>query len=81
MEYSYKFCIYTNPAQLILVQRTFGGCRFIFNRPFSGRVDAYRKTGFTRTRLQQDKAIMTLNRKRIGFVKWIPPPCMPHCIP
>lgn len=41
MEYSYKFRIYPNIKQENLIQRTFGCCRFVYNRFLSIRKTAY----------------------------------------
>lgn len=47
MEYSYKFRIYPNAAQENLIQRTFGCCRFVYNRFLALRIEAYKKRGET----------------------------------
>lgn len=47
MEYSYKFRIYPNAAQESLIQRTFGCCRFVYNRFLDLRVEAYKERGET----------------------------------
>lgn len=41
-EYSYKFRIYPNKQQRELITKTFGCCRYVFNRYLSMRSDAYK---------------------------------------
>lgn len=64
MEYSYKFRIYPNSAQQNLIQRTFGCCRFVFNRFLGERMEAYKNTGSAPTRFQQDKSLTALKREK-----------------
>lgn len=47
MEYSYKFRIYPNIAQTQQIQRTFGCCRFVFNRYLAKRKEVYAQTSKT----------------------------------
>lgn len=47
MEYSYKFRIYPTPSQENLMQRTFGCCRFVFNRYLAMRKERYEQDGKT----------------------------------
>lgn len=47
MEYSYKFRIYPTHAQVGLIQRTFGCCRFVFNHYLALRKETYEQTGET----------------------------------
>ncbi|MBR7063526.1 MAG: IS200/IS605 family element transposase accessory protein TnpB [Clostridia bacterium] len=47
MEYSYKFRLYPNREQEKLIQRTFGCCRFVYNRYLDMRIEAYRDRGET----------------------------------
>lgn len=47
MEYSYKFRIYPNEAQVDLIQRTFGCVRFVYNRYLSKCMEVYEQTGET----------------------------------
>ena len=41
MEKAYKFRIYPNASQVQLIHRTFGCCRFVFNRYLDMRIKAY----------------------------------------
>lgn len=47
MEYSYRFRLYPNREQEILMLRTFGCCRFVFNHYLAQRKEVYEKTGET----------------------------------
>lgn len=47
MEYSYKFRLYPNNKQENLIQRTFGCCRFVYNRFLSMRIEMYKECGKT----------------------------------
>lgn len=47
MEYSYKFRIYPNTAQIQQIQRTFGCCRFVWNHYLALRKEIYERDGKT----------------------------------
>lgn len=51
MEKAYKFRIYPNIEQQILIQKTFGCCRFIYNQYLSKKIELYK----------QDKSTMNYN--------------------
>lgn len=42
MEKAYKFRLYPNKEQQILIQKTFGCCRFVYNHYLSKRIDMYK---------------------------------------
>ena len=42
MEKAYKFRIYPNKQQEILIQKTFGSCRFVFNHYLAKRIEMYK---------------------------------------
>ena len=42
MEKAYKFRIYPNKQQEILIQKTFGSCRFVFNHYLAERIEMYK---------------------------------------
>lgn len=42
MEKAYKFRLYPNKEQSILIQKTFGSCRFVFNRYLDKRIELYK---------------------------------------
>lgn len=47
MERSYRFRIYPTSEQENLIQRTFGCCRFVYNRFLAMRIEAYKERGET----------------------------------
>lgn len=51
MEKAYKFRIYPNKEQEILIQKTFGCCRFVYNQYLAKRIELYK----------QDKSTMNYN--------------------
>lgn len=63
MEYSYKFRIYPNIAQVQQIRRTFGCCRFVWNHYLAQRIEAYRETGKSPTRFMQDKDLTSLKKQ------------------
>ena len=42
MEKAYKFRIYPNKEQEILIQKTFGSCRFVYNHYLAKRIEMYK---------------------------------------
>lgn len=70
MEYSYKFRIYPNKEQQILIQKTFGCCRYVYNHFLAQRITAYKETGKTLTRFQQDKDLTALKQE----LEWLREP-------
>lgn len=63
MEYSYKFRIYPTPAQEVLIQKTFGCCRFVYNHFLDQRISEYKATGKAPTRFQQDKELTSMKKE------------------
>lgn len=57
VEYSYKFRLYPNEEQEILIKKTFGCCRYIYNRCLAERIDKYKTDKQTVSRFQQDKQL------------------------
>jgi putative transposase len=51
MEKAYKFRLYPNKEQELIVQKTFGCCRFVYNHYLAKRIELYK----------QDKSIMNYN--------------------
>ncbi|MEG2000801.1 MAG: helix-turn-helix domain-containing protein, partial [Evtepia sp.] len=47
MEKAYKFRIYPTTQQEILVQKTFGCCRFVYNTYLAKRIELYKQDGST----------------------------------
>ena len=63
MEKSYKFRIYPTPEQDVLIQKTFGCCRFVYNWCLSERIEAYKQEGKTLTRFEQDLRLTALKNE------------------
>ena len=70
MEYSYKFRICPTPAQEVLIQKTFGCARFVYNHFLAQRIAEYKATGKAPTRFQQDKALTVLKQE----LEWLREP-------
>lgn len=70
MEYSYKFRIYPTPAQEVLIQKTFGCCRYVHNHFLAQRIAEYQATGKAPTRFQQDKALTSIKQE----LEWLREP-------
>lgn len=68
MEKAYKFRIYPNKEQEILIQRTFGCCRFVFNRYLAKRIEQYEidKSTINYNACSSD---MTLLKKELEWLK------------
>lgn len=64
MEYAYKFRIYPTAEQEDLILRTFGCVRFVYNYYLDQRMQAYKKTGKSPTRFEQDKDLTRLKRQK-----------------
>ena len=63
MEYSYKFRIYPNREQQMLIQKTFGCARYVYNYFLAQRIAEYKTTGKSPTRFQQDKMLTSLKKE------------------
>ena len=63
MEYSYKFRIYPRPTQEVLIQKTFGCARFVYNHFLAQHIAEYQATGKAPTRFQQDKMLTSLKKE------------------
>lgn len=70
MEYSYKFRIYLNSEQEVLIQKTFGCTRYVYNHFLAQRISDYHTTGKAPTRFQQDKELTLLKRE----LEWLREP-------
>lgn len=62
MEMGYKFRIYPTQEQETLIQKTFGCCRYVYNHYLAQRQQAYKETGKSPTRFQQDKDLTSLKK-------------------
>lgn len=70
MEYSYKFRLYPNAEQQVLIQKTFGCARFVYNHFLAQRIAEYQATGKAPTRFQQDKSLTILKQE----IEWLREP-------
>ena len=70
MERSYKFRLYPNREQEILIQKTFGCVRFVYNHFLDERIQQYSRAGKAPTRFQQDKSLTTLKKE----LEWLREP-------
>jgi putative transposase len=68
MEKCYKFRLYPNAAQQIIMSKIFGCCRFVFNRFFAERIEAYKADKKTISRFEQDKNLTAL-KKELEWLK------------
>ena len=68
MEKSYKFRIYPNREQELLIQRTFGCCRFVYNHFLAKRIKAY---AGDKTTLSYNtcSALMTDMKKEVEWLR------------
>jgi putative transposase len=70
MEKAYKFRLYPNAEQEILIQKTFGCCRFVFNRYLAKRIELYQKDK-SKLNYSECSADMTLLKKELAWLKEI----------
>ena len=68
MEKAYKFRIYPTAEQEQLIQKTFGCCRFVFNKYLAMRKDAYEQRGETMN-YNDCSAAMTALKKEIHWLR------------
>ena len=60
IEYSYKFRLYPTVEQEILIQKTFGCCRFVYNHFLNERIESYKSTGEAPSRFEQSNSLTGL---------------------
>jgi len=65
MECAYKFRIYPTRKQEDLIQRTFGCCRYIFNRFLALREEKYKKSGETINYVTCSRELTLLKKKLV----------------
>lgn len=63
MEYTYKFRLYPTQEQLQQMKRTAGCKRYVYNYFLAQRSNAYKETGKSPTRYQQDKSLTQLKQE------------------
>jgi len=68
VEKAYKFRIYPNKNQEILIQKTFGSCRFVYNHYLAKRIEMY-KTDKTTINYNQCSKDMTSLKKELEWLK------------
>jgi len=68
MEYSYKFRFYPNNEQKVLISRTFGCSRFVYNHFLALRKDAYESNGET-INYVKSSALLTQLKKELTWLK------------
>lgn len=61
----YKFRIYPNLHQRILIEKTFGSCRFVYNYYLDKSIKSYKETGRSNTYNQNSKDLTDLKTKNI----------------
>lgn len=65
MEKCYKYRIYPNDEQREKISKTFGCCRFVYNKFLAERMEAYKQKGKTPSRFEQDKKLTSLKKELI----------------
>lgn len=70
MEKSYKFRIYPTEEQKILLSKTFGCARYVFNHFLDERITQYKETGKSPNRFEQDKELTVLKQE----LEWLREP-------
>lgn len=60
---AYKYRIYPNREQEILIHKTFGCVRFVYNHFLEERIRAYKENGESRTFFQQNKMLTDLKKE------------------
>ena len=69
MEKAYKFRIYPNKQQEILIQKTFGSCRFVFNYYLAKRIEMYKNNKSSLNYNACSKELTTLKRELLWLNK------------
>ena len=60
---SYKFRIYPNESQRILIEKTFGCCRFVYNHYLAKSIEDYERIGTSNSYSQNSKDYSELKKK------------------
>lgn len=68
VEYSYKFRLYPNAEQETLIKKTFGCCRYTYNRCLAERIELYKTEKQTVSRFQQSNQL-TKWKKEMPWLK------------
>ncbi|WP_236880466.1 helix-turn-helix domain-containing protein, partial [Clostridioides difficile] len=67
VEKAYKFRMYPNKKQQELINKTFGCCRFVYNKYLAKRIDVYKKHKETFTYKQCSSDLTNLKKE----LKWL----------
>ena len=67
---AYKYRIYPNKEQDVLIQKTFGCVRFVYNHFLEDRITAYTDNKESRTFFQQNKMLTVLKAEN----EWLKEP-------
>ncbi len=70
MEKAYKFRIYPNKKQQELINKTFGCCRFVYNKYLAKRIEVYKNDKETFTYKQCSSDLTNLKKE----LKWLKEP-------
>ncbi|WPV42359.1 Helix-turn-helix domain protein [Clostridioides difficile] len=70
MEKAYKFRMYPNKKQQELINKTFGCCRFVYNKYLAKRIDVYKNDKETFTYKQCSSDLTNLKKE----LKWLKEP-------
>ncbi|AXU45203.1 transposase-like protein b [Clostridioides difficile] len=68
MEKAYKFRMYPNKKQQELIKKTFGCCRFVYNKYLAKRIDVYKNDKETFT-YKQCSSDLTNLKKELNWLK------------
>lgn len=60
---SYKFRIYPNESQRVLIEKTFGCCRFVYNHYLAKSIEDYERTGKSNSYNQNSKDYSELKKQ------------------
>ncbi|MCJ0439361.1 helix-turn-helix domain-containing protein, partial [Clostridioides difficile] len=70
VEKAYKFRMYPNKKQQELINKTFGCCRFVYNKYLAKRIDVYKNDKETFTYKQCSSDLTNLKKE----LKWLKEP-------
>ena len=69
MEKAYKFRIYPNKQQEELINKTFGCCRFVYNRYLAKRIELYENNQETYSYKQCSSDLTNLKKELIWLTR------------
>ena len=68
---AYKFRFYPNREQKIMIDKTFGCTRFVFNKFLSERKEKYEENKIKLSAYDELKELTDLKKEKKGLKKWI----------